>query len=181
MARKHCGEGGRAVDRCIEEVRVRRRDWVCEISTHRACGPLCLGEQGPPAAVALLPSVAHAATLHDGSSAGSVRFYSIVRGCAGRLVCMFAEKTVIPTTCVTHGGSGRGTSRWAFHSSTHTQWTQTPIVPADPMARVAMTGTAAAEPVADGAGAQAPATVVLPGRCAADAGIAPIARNWRTR
>ena len=31
------------------------------------------------------------------------------------------------------------------------------------MARVAMTGTAAAEPVADGAGAQAPATVVLPG------------------
>ena len=30
------------------------------------------------------------------------------------------------------------------------------------MARVAMTGTAAAEPVADGAGAQAPATVVLP-------------------
>ena len=32
------------------------------------------------------------------------------------------------------------------------------------MARVAMTGTAAAEPAADGAGAQAPATVVLPGR-----------------
>ncbi|EOD20534.1 hypothetical protein EMIHUDRAFT_208438 [Emiliania huxleyi CCMP1516] len=31
------------------------------------------------------------------------------------------------------------------------------------MARVAMTGTAAADPVADGAGAQAPATVVLPG------------------
>ena len=31
------------------------------------------------------------------------------------------------------------------------------------MARVAMTGTAAAEPAADGAGAQAPATVVLPG------------------
>ena len=31
------------------------------------------------------------------------------------------------------------------------------------MARVAMTGTAAADPVADGAGAQAPATVVPPG------------------
>ena len=31
------------------------------------------------------------------------------------------------------------------------------------MARVAMTGTAAAEPAADGAGAQAPATVVPPG------------------
>ena len=31
------------------------------------------------------------------------------------------------------------------------------------MARVAMTGTAAADPAADGAGAQAPATVVPPG------------------
>ncbi|EOD10988.1 hypothetical protein EMIHUDRAFT_257567, partial [Emiliania huxleyi CCMP1516] len=37
-------------------------------------------------------------------------------------------------------------------------------------------------PAADGAGAQAPATVVLPGRGgAADPGMAPIARNWRTQ
>ena len=39
------------------------------------------------------------------------KFIFIVRGCAGRPVCMFAEKMFIPTTCVTHGGSGSGTSR----------------------------------------------------------------------
>ena len=37
------------------------------------------------------------------------------------------------------------------------------------MARVAMKGTAAAEPAADGAGAQAPATVMLPGMRSGDA------------
>ena len=44
-----------------------------------------------------------------------------------------------------------------FYISPHRS--QTPFS----MARVAMTGTAAADPVADGAGAQAPATVVPPG------------------
>ena len=49
------------------------------------------------------------------------------------------------------------------------------------MARVAMTGTAAAEPVADGAGAQAPATVVLPGMRSGRWNSSDRARNWRTR
>ncbi|EOD28899.1 hypothetical protein EMIHUDRAFT_234422 [Emiliania huxleyi CCMP1516] len=44
-----------------------------------------------------------------------------------------------------------------------------------------MTGTAAADPVADGAGAQAPATVVLPGMRGGPWNSYMIARNWRTR
>ena len=50
----------------------------------------------------------------------SQQSYLIVRGCAGRLVLHVRRKTVIPTTCATHGGSGRGTSRWV-PLSTHTQ------------------------------------------------------------